>query len=168
MNNRRFRYLVIAFMAVLLSVLSGQADAVAQQKKPAGKIPANVMATLKSKFPQAVIRRWTREQEGDIVLYDIEFKQAGRNFEIDIREDGSIENWEKAIALKDLPEAVKKAVDAMYPKSIFKEIMAVTAVKGGKEELEGYEIVLRTADRKNIEVMVAPDGKILEDSEEIK
>lgn len=31
-------------------------------------------------------------------------------------------------------------------------------------ELEGYEVVLVTADKKEVEVMVAPDGRILEDS----
>ena len=35
-------------------------------------------------------------------------------------------------------------------------------------ELEGYEIELTTADKKEVEVTVAPDGKILEDSGEKK
>ena len=35
-------------------------------------------------------------------------------------------------------------------------------------KLEGYEILLDTADRKEVEVTVAPDGKIVEDSGEQK
>jgi hypothetical protein len=41
-------------------------------------------------------------------------------------------------------------------------------VKNNKEMLEGYEIVLETADKKEVEVTVAPDGKILEDSTDEK
>jgi hypothetical protein len=40
--------------------------------------------------------------------------------------------------------------------------MVITAVVDGKDVLEGYEIVLETTDRKEVEVTVAPDGKILE------
>jgi hypothetical protein len=46
--------------------------------------------------------------------------------------------------------------------------MAITAVKDGRDALEGYEIVLETADRKGVEVRVAPNGEVLEDSGEKK
>jgi len=35
-------------------------------------------------------QKWTREKEGDAVLYDIELTQEGRKFEADIGEDGKI------------------------------------------------------------------------------
>jgi hypothetical protein len=127
------------------------------------QIPAKVMDALKARFPKPEIHKWTREKEGDVVLYDIEFQQEGRKFEADIREDGVIDNWERQIAAADLPEAVTKAVQTKYPKSTMKEIMAVTAVKNGQDVLEGYEVVLQTAEKKDVEVTVAPDGKILEE-----
>jgi hypothetical protein len=127
------------------------------------KVPQQVMDTLKAKFPKAEIDKWTREREGAVVVYDFEFKQDGRKFEADIKEDGTIHNWEKEIAAKDLPDAVKKAVEMKYPNAVLKEILAITAVKGGKDALEGYEIVLETADKKFVEVTIAPDGKTLED-----
>lgn len=132
------------------------------------KIPLVVMDGLKEKFPKAEIDKWTEEKEGEIVVYDIEFKQESWKFEADIKADGSIHNWEKAIEMKDLPEAVNKAVEAKYPKSTIKEIMQITAVNDGKDTLEGFEIVLETTDMKEVEVTVAPDGNILEDSGEEK
>jgi hypothetical protein len=132
------------------------------------KIPQAVMDALKAKFPKAEIDKWTKEKEGDIVIYDIEFKQESRKFEADIKEDGAIHNWEKAIEIKDLPEAARKAVETKYSKSTIKEIMEITAVMDGKDTVEGYEIVLETVDRKEVEVTVAPDGKIIEDSGEKK
>ena len=152
--------------AVVAGLVLAQPAAAAQDKEKLGldKIPKKVMDALKARFPKAKIQKWTKEKEGDTVLYDIELTQKGRKIEADIREDGTIHNWEKEIAAKDLPKPVRKAVDMKYPKSTLKEIMAVTAVKDGKDVPEGYEIVLETADKKPLEVTVAPDGKILEDS----
>ncbi len=130
------------------------------------RIPEAVMGALMTKFPQAEIHKSTREKEGDIVLYDIQFKQGGRKFEADIKEDGTIHNWEKEITAEDLPEAVKMAVETKYPDAAIKEIMEITAVTGGQDALEGYEIVFETADETEVEVTVAPNGEILEDSGE--
>jgi hypothetical protein len=55
-------------------------------------------------------------------------------------------------------------VERRYARSSLKEIMAITAVKGATEALEAYEIVLQTADGKEVEVTVAPDGTIVEDA----
>jgi len=130
------------------------------------KIPKVIMDALKARFPDAEIHKWTKEKEGDIFVYDIEFKQGDRKFEADIKEDGTIHNWEKEIAAEDLPEAAMKAVETKYPESTIQEIMEITAVNDGKDALEGYEVVLETADKEEVEVTVAPDGKILEDSGE--
>jgi uncharacterized membrane protein YkoI len=138
----------------------------AQTKGKSGteKIPEKVMSALKAKFPKAEIEKWTQEKENGVVLYDIEFKQANQKFEADIKEDGSIHNWEKQVAVQGLPAAVRKAVESRYPKGVIKEVMAITEVKAGKEMMEGYEILLDAAGGKEVEVTVAPDGKILEDS----
>jgi hypothetical protein len=128
------------------------------------KIPSKVMDALKAKFPNPEIDKWTRETEGVVVLYDIEFRQGGRKFEADIKEDGTFHNWERAIPAEDLPAAVRRAVDTRYPKATLKEVMAIMAVSGGKDVLEGYEIVLETSRKKSVEVTVAPDGRIAEDS----
>lgn len=154
------RHLHWAVLAGLLAVCNAQA----QDKKPdLSQIPKAVMDTLKAKFPKAEIHKWTKEKEGNDVIYDIEFKQSGQKFEADIKEDGTIHNWEKEIASKDLPDAVRKVVEQKFPKAKLREIMQVTEVKDKKDVLEGYEIVLETADKKAIEIMVAPDGKILEE-----
>lgn len=89
----------------------------------------------------------------------------GATIEADIKEDGTIHNWEKAIAAEDLPNAVKTTLQQKYAKSTLREIMLITAIKDGKDMLEGYEIVLRTASNRDIELTIAPDGRILEDSE---
>jgi hypothetical protein len=128
------------------------------------KIPHVVMQGLKAKFPQAEIHKWSVEQEGGIKVYDIEFAQEGRNFEADIKEDGSIQSWEKAIEITDLPDAVKGTAEAKYPGSNIKEIMQVMAVTGALDSLKGYELAFATSDTTEVELTVAPDGSLLEES----
>jgi hypothetical protein len=173
MKSSLFRFSVSALILLVCLVFSCEKqaeEAKVETKVEAplelGKIPQVVIGTLKAKFPDAEIHKWTKEKEGDIVVYDIEFKQQEQKFEADIKEDGTIHNWEKAIALMDLPEAVKKAAEEKYPNSTYKEIMQITAVKDGQDVLEGYEIVFETAEKKGVEVTVAPNGEILEDSGE--
>ena len=156
----------VALAGLIMIGLNTQAQE--KDKPDTNQIPKKVMDGLKAKFPKPEIDKWTKEKEGEIFIYDYEFKQVGQKFEADIKEDGTIHNWEKAITIKDLPAAVRITVDKMYPKASLKEIMQITAVKDGKDELEGYEIVLRTNDKKDVEVTVAPDGKILEDSTDTK
>ncbi len=166
MIRRQSKWVVRGLFTATLAV-SGLAHTPARPQDKLGldRIPKKVMDTLKARFPKAEIRQWTREEEGDTIVYDIEFEQEGRKFEADIKEDGTIHNWEKQIAARDLPEVVRKSVDKKYPKSVLKEVMEIMAVKDGKESLEAYEIVLRTVDKKEVEVTAAPDGRILEESE---
>lgn len=172
MRNSIFR-LAALFMIFALSCLVGckkqpaektEMETTAQEEVKPAEIPQVVMDALKAKFPEAVINKWAKEKEGEIVVYDIEFMQQERNFEADIKEDGSIHNWEQAIAAEDLPDVVRQAAEKAYPNAILKEIMMITAVSDGQDALEGYEIVLQTADDREVEITVAPDGTIIEDS----
>ncbi len=170
MKNSLYRFSVFPVVLVLLLVFSCAQQAEKENLENEAKeglaldsIPKVVMDALKTKFPTAEIHQWTKEKEGDIVLYDFEFNQQDQKFEADITEDGTIHNWEKEIAAEELPEAVMKAVEKMYPKSNLQEIMEITLVKAEQDSLEGYEIVLETAEKQEVEVTVAPDGTILEE-----
>jgi uncharacterized membrane protein YkoI len=167
-----FRFAVFPLILLLFLIVGckkqveekTEAESMAKEDVQLAEIPQVVMDGLKAKFPEAVIDKWTQEKEGDIVVYDVEFKQQDQKFEADIKEDGSILNWEKAIAAEDLPEAVRLAAEKAYPNAVLKEIMMITAVADGQDSLEGYEIVLQTADNKDIEITIAPDGTVKEDS----
>lgn len=153
------------FAVALLAVPTTRAE---DKKDEKVEIPKKVMDALKAKFPKAVIDKVTKEKEGDKVVYDIEFKQEGKKFEADIFEDGTIHNWEREIAAKDLPKAVTEAVAKKWPKATAKEVMEIMDVKEGKDVLHGYEIILVGEDKKEFEITVAPDGKILEEPKEEK
>jgi hypothetical protein len=152
-------------LSFALCLVVGAREVRAQEEKvPLDKIPKAVMDALDAKFPKAKIEKCTKAKEGDAVVYDIEMKQAnGKKAEADIKEDGTYINYEKEIAADDLPKAAREAIEKKYPKATFKEILAETEVKGKDEKLAAYEVIVETADKKEIEVKVSPDGKILED-----
>ena len=147
---------------VILTLVGVLTLAVGSPAGAADKIPAKIMNVLTAKFPQAKIDKWTKEKEDGKEVYDIEFKQGDRKFEADIFADGTIHNWEQQVAASDLPQAVVQAVSRQFPKAPMKEIMAVTEVTNGSEHLVGYEIVMKRTLKKDVEITIAPDGKILE------
>lgn len=150
-----------AAVAALVLAAGGRA---ADEPKDLDKIPKAVRDALAAKFPGAKVVKWGKETEGGKLVYDIEFTQNGRKAEADIAADGTVQNFEREFAAKDLPKAVTDAVAKRYPKAKTKEVMEITEIKDGKEVHGGFEIVLETADKKSVEVTVAKDGKILEDS----
>jgi len=159
---------VLSAAAAALMVVSFLSAA--DEKVPLDKVPKKVTDAVKARFPGAEITSVEKETENGKVVYDIELKQKGTKYEMDILEDGTVVEIEKEIAVKDLPEAVTKALEAKYPKATIKEAMEMTKVNGKEEKLYGYELEIVTADKKKLELEIAPDGKILktEKSEEDK
>src|SRR5262245_17859892 len=159
----RHSAVVLGGIMLFLFIATGAARA-QEEVVPQDKIPKAVMDSLLAKFPKAKIDKCTRAKEGNDVVYDIEFKQEGRKCEADIKENGTYINYEQAIEAKDLPNVVKDAIEKKYPKATWKDIMEEKEVNGKNEKLSAYEVVLVTADKKEVEVRVSPDGKILEDT----
>jgi hypothetical protein len=155
------RILYVALFAVGL-VAVGLARAAADEPKP--KLPQAVVDALSSKFPEAKIVQWTKETENGLVIYDIEVSRAGRKAEADIAEDGAIQNFEREFDAAKLPQAVRDAAENRYPRSKLKEVMELTEIKDKREVDAGFEIVLETPDKKEVEIAVTRDGKIYEDS----
>jgi len=156
---------IVLFGIVGLSMFIESGNARAEEEKVAlDKIPKTVTEALLAKFPKAKIDKCTKAKEDGAVVYDIEFKQEGRKCEADIKENGAFINYEQAIEAKDLAQVVRDAIEKRYPRSKFKETMEETEVQGQNEKISAYEVVLLTADNKEVEVRLSPDGKILEDT----
>lgn len=149
----------------LLKATEEKAAPPAAEKIAPDKLPKAVMDAIKGRFPDAQITSAEKETEDGKVVYDIELKSQGKKYEMDIQENGTIVEIEKEVAAKNLPEAVKKALEAKYPKATIKEIMEVNKVKGKTETPDHYEVVLVTAEKKEVEVEVSLDGKTVKGPE---
>ena len=142
MNRTNCVAVATAIAVVLAGGLVVSSQASQDKAKDLDKVQKKVMDALKAKFPKAEIRKWTKEKEGDDVVYDFEFTENGRACEADIKEDGTYINFEKAITAKDLPAAVTKAINGKFPKATLKEIMEETEVTGKDEKLSDRKSVV--------------------------
>lgn len=132
------------------------------EKVDIDKLPMRVSETLKARFPGAQITTATKTLENGDVIYDIEMTRRGRKHEMDVKEDGTIVNFENQIAVSALPAAVAAAVRAMYPKCTIKEAMETMVIKDNKDIVDEYEVLILTAEKKELELAVSPDGKRIE------
>jgi hypothetical protein len=153
----------VAFAALLAG--SAPADEHKGKKIEPNALPKAVADALKAKFPNAVVTECHEEKDGDKVMYDVDFTVGKQKYEAEMLADGTIKEWEKEIDASALPKAVRDAVEKKYPKATIKEAEEVYVPKDGKDVMEGYEVDIVTADKKEIGLMVAADGRILKEEE---
>jgi hypothetical protein len=154
--------IVRLFACAALLAAVAQAAVAEDEKVEADKLPQKVKDTLKTRWSTAKITIATKTMENGAVIYDIEMTQDGKKREADIKEDGTIVNFENEIAIKDLPAAVAAAVKAKHPDATLKEAMETLVIKDGKDTVDEYEVLIVTGDNKEVELTVSPDGKKIE------
>jgi uncharacterized membrane protein YkoI len=157
--------LVTLVAAALLVTAAARAD---EEKVPLDKVPKAVMDAVKARFPDAKVLAAEKEKEGGKTVFEIGIEHKEQKIEVTLTEDGTIIEIEKQIAARDMPKAVSDALEGKYPKATYKMIEEVIKVKGGKEKLEYYEVLLVTAEGQRFEVGVAPDGKIVKTEDKNK
>jgi uncharacterized membrane protein YkoI len=151
------RFFVGAVAGLLLLAVVVMADD-KDKKIKLEDAPQAVRDAIEGRFPGAKVSSIEKETEDGKVVFDVELKHKGRKYEMDIQEDGTILEIEKEIKLKDVPEAVLKAVKDKYPKATIQEVMEVNKVKDKKETPDHYEITIKVGE-KEMEITVSLDGK---------
>jgi uncharacterized membrane protein YkoI len=153
---QRVRNWLVASM--VLGVLAGALARADEEKVPLDKVPKAVLDAVKAKFEGAELKSASTEKEGDKVIYEITLKHQGHSIDVSLTADGKIVSIEKTIERKDLPKPVAEALDAKYPKATIKLVEEVT--EGDKVN---YEVLLVTADKKEVEVVFDPSGKVVKE-----
>jgi len=136
--------------------------ATAQEKIEADKLPQKVKDAVKARFPGHAITQATKELENGEVIFDIEMTVGGKKHEMDCKEDGTIVDIQNEIDAKDLPPAALNAIKAKYPGSTIKEVGEILVVKDKKETRDHFEVIIETADKKEMELTVSLDGSKIE------
>jgi uncharacterized membrane protein YkoI len=131
-----------------------------EEKVPLDKLPKAVADAVKNKFPKAELVEASKENEDGKTVYEVAIKVDGKKIDVALTAEGTILGLEKEIAVKDLPKAVTETLESKYAKATIKVVEEVIKIKDGKENLEYYEILLITADKKTVEVSLNADGKI--------
>jgi uncharacterized membrane protein YkoI len=129
------------------------------------KLPKVVVDAVKARYPDAKLLSAVLETEDGKTFYEVLVQNKDQKIDVLVTPTGEITEVEKQIPVDKLPEKVSKAVEAKYPKATHKLVEEVYKVTKAEEKLTHYEVYLVTADKKSLEVYVAPDGKIIKEKE---
>lgn len=126
------------------------------------KVPAPVMETIKTRFPELkVVEAATEKDEAGKLIYEISLDNKGLNIDATFSPDGPMTLMEKEITRTDLPPVVATALEQKFPKARYRTVEEVYEVKDKQEKLVRYEAVLITPQKQIRGVEIGVDGKIL-------
>lgn len=158
------RKLICGLTIVAVAAVAGvRAD---EEKVALDKLPKAVLDTVKKRFPKGDLKGAVKEKDdAGKTVYEVTLKDKELNVDVTLTPEGAIVSIEKEIKMKDVPKVVADALEAKHPKAKVKIAEEVFKVTGGKEKLEGYEFLLTTTAKKEVEVVISPEGKITKEEE---
>jgi hypothetical protein len=131
-------------------------DAPKEEKVDLDKVPKAVLDAFKAKFPEAKLTGASIESEEGKKIYELAFTYKDHKYEMEVEPNGTIIAIDKQLEEKELPKEVLNTLKKEYPGAKYKMIEEVTK----KDKIEYYEIELTTADKKDVEVLIDPSGKV--------
>lgn len=141
----------IVFVALLLFATPVRAD------EP-GRCPAPVIASVSKAFPKGTISACKLEREHGKDIFEVKLTRPdGEGLEVDVAADGAILQIEEPITVDVLPDAVRKAFAAKYPRA-----KATGANKQTAGKVVRYEIAF-LVDKARKEATFLADGAFVEE-----
>jgi hypothetical protein len=116
-------------------------------------LPAAVLSAFKAAYPAAVIKGASKEVENGVTQFEVESMDGTLARDLLYAPDGKVIEIEEAIAVADLPAAVKATLAKDYPG--YEVAKAETLIKGAVKQ---YELTLKP---KMLGVTIDPAGKIV-------
>jgi hypothetical protein len=160
-------------MIVLLAVSAGAQEKKAAPKKAEPKaaaktedsekklekkdVPAAVLAAFTKAYPKATVKGYAKETEKGQTSYEVESMEGTIHRDVSYAADGKLLLTEESVEMKDVPAAVREALEKKFPKA---KVGIAEKVMDGKTV--AYEFHVKTAAGKGAEVKFDPNGKELE------
>jgi hypothetical protein len=131
-----------------------------EDEVPLARVPAKVRKGADSAAPKVKWEAAYRTKEDGHTHYELEGSDAkGREVVVTLTEEGELVEIETEIPLRDVPDVVRDAIKARWPR--FKMSAAFEIRKDGK--VTGYDLEgKRPADKHEIGLSVSADGKEIE------
>jgi uncharacterized membrane protein YkoI len=166
-RGTQMRFIKSCLAALLFAgVLAGQLRAHGDEEKIAlDKLPRAVMNAVKAKFPTAELKGASKETENGKTSYEVTLTLNQANHDVILTAEGKITAIEKVIKSHDLPRAVADALKAKYGDATIK---AAEQISDADDKITAYEVQIVKADKKELEVKLDPEGKILNEEKKGK
>lgn len=141
-----------ALLAAPLATLAKETRMTKKQMPPA------VLAAVEKKYPDAKQTGYGKEVEDGKTAWEVKLEKGAQKLEVSLSADGKFLAEETVVSMKELPEAVTKALAASkYGK--WKAVKAEKIVNGEDEQKVNYEIALSNGKQK-AEVVFDSSGAI--------
>ena len=144
--------------ALVAALTLSVASAFDEQKIKVEDLPKVVLDAAKKAFPEAKVVGASKEVEDGETIYEVMLTLDGKSIDLGIDDDGDIEAVEREIEVEDLPKAVIRATAKNFPAG---KIVKVEEVSD-EDDVVVYELAIKVGDKKLIEIVMSPNGKVLE------
>jgi hypothetical protein len=143
-------------------VLYGTAIALAgasvpQEKVPIDKVPKEVVAAVKAKFPKADLKGASKEKDNGKDVYEIDIVVDKQAMHAMVTAAGKLYEIHREIDAKTVPDKAANAVKSKYPKARWEGVEEIADADG---KILAYEVTVEAAKGAFVEVRVNLDGRI--------
>lgn len=134
----------------------GQAHA-SEKELSKQQVPKAVLEAFEKAYPNAKDIEFEKETIEGKAVYEVEFKENDKEYEILYDSSGVILQIEETLDVKALPESIVQAISKSYPKATIEEAEKVMKPDG---TVTVYEVEIKTEGKK-LELELDANGKIL-------
>jgi hypothetical protein len=152
--RKRIMIGAVATIGFSVLIVAAKAD---EQNVSIDKLPSAVLQAIKRKFPNAEIKKATKDVEGGTTTYEVKLQIKDRPIDVALKADGTVLEVEKEVPIDELPEAVKKKLAVQYPAAKIEKAEEVTKGENGPIR---YEVTITT------EVVLTRKGEIVQAKDE--
>ena len=139
----------------------GQANA-SEKELSKQQVPKAVLEAFEKAYPNAKDVEFEKETIEGKAVYEVEFKENDREYEILYDSTGVILQIEEALDVKALPESIVQAISKAYPKATIEDAEKVMKPDG---TVTVYEVEIKMEGKK-LELELDASGKILKSEQD--
>jgi hypothetical protein len=148
----------LAIIGALQAAVPAQAD---EENIPLDKLPRAVVDAVKDKFPDAKLVAAEKETRDGKVFYEVMLKNKDLSIEMLLTPEGKIVVIEQPIPARELPKAVRKAIDDSFPKATVKSVEETT-----REDKKTYGVLLENdqmigKEKQKVQLQLTSEGKVI-------
>ena len=150
----------ITGFAIVSAILATTALSAQERQIPRTALPAQVEKTIQMQTQGATIKGFATEREGGKKVYEAETIVSNHTRDLQIAEDGTLNEIEEEVALDSLPANVQHALKVKAGSAKITKVESLTK----HDKLVAYEAATLRGTKKG-EVQVGPDGGTLRHAE---
>jgi len=151
----KMQFWITPILTALLITL-GQAHA-SEKEVSKDQVPKAVLEAFEKAYPNAKDVEFEQGMIEGKAVFEVEYKENDREFEVLYDSDGVILQKEESIDVKALPEPVVQSISKAYPNATIEEAEKIMKPDG---TVTSYEVEIKSEGKK-LELVVDSYGKIL-------